>query len=301
LDLEISLEQNVIGQQDAVRAVAEAIRRSRSGLSDPHRPVGVFLFVGPSGVGKTELTKTLARQLFDKEEAMVRIDMSEYMEKHSISRLIGSPPGYVGYEEGGQLTEALRRHPYSVVLLDEIEKAHPDILNILLQVFDDGRLTDSKGRYVNCKNALFIMTSNLGSDLILEKMEKGYFKGTKESLLGLLDPIIKKSFRPEFINRLDEILPFLPLQEKDMEKIVQLQLELVKKRLADKDIELFFSSQLVNFLAQEGYDPHFGARPLKRLIQNKVVNALSKALLKLDIRPADVVELSLDKQQNLGA
>jgi ATP-dependent Clp protease ATP-binding subunit ClpB len=299
LDLELSLEQNVVGQQDAVKALAEAMRRSRSGLSDPHRPVGVFLFVGPSGVGKTELTKTLARQLFDKEEAMVRIDMSEYMEKHSVSRLIGSPPGYVGYEEGGQLTEALRRHPYSVVLLDEIEKAHPDILNILLQVFDEGRLTDSKGRHVNCKNALFIMTSNLGSDLILEKMEKGSFKGTKESLLGLLDPIIKKSFRPEFINRLDEILPFLPLQEKDMEKIVQLQLELIKKRLADKDIDLLFSSQLISFLAQEGYDPHFGARPLKRLIQNKVVNALSKALLKLDIRPADVVELSLDKQQNL--
>lgn len=299
LDLEISLEQNVIGQQSAVSAVAEAIRRSRSGLSDPNRPVGVFLFVGPSGVGKTELTKALARLLFDKEEAMVRIDMSEYMEKHSVSRLIGSPPGYVGYDEGGQLTEALRRHPYSVVLLDEIEKAHPDILNILLQVFDDGRLTDSKGRSVNCKNALFIMTSNLGSDLILEKMEKGSFKGTKESLLRLLDPIIKKSFRPEFINRLDEILPFLPLQEKDMEKIVQLQLHLVKKRLGDKDIDLFFDPNLVTHLAQEGYDPHFGARPLKRLIQNKVVNALSKALLKLEIRPGDMVELSLDNHQNL--
>jgi ATP-dependent Clp protease ATP-binding subunit ClpB len=299
LHLEMSLEQNVIGQHSAIVAVCEAIRRSRSGLSDPSRPVGVFLFVGPSGVGKTELTKALARLLFDKEEAMVRIDMSEYMEKHSVSRLIGSPPGYIGYDEGGQLTEALRRHPYSVVLLDEIEKAHPDILNILLQVFDDGRLTDSKGRSVNCKNALFIMTSNLGSDLILEKMEKGSFKGTKESLLKLLDPIIKKSFRPEFINRLDDILPFLPLQEKDMEKIVELQLALVKKRLEDKQIQLLFDERLVAYLAKEGYDPHFGARPLKRLIQNKVVNALSKALLKLDIRPQDVIELSLDAQETL--
>lgn len=299
LDLELSLEQNVVGQESAISAVAEAIRRSRSGLADPNRPVGVFLFVGPSGVGKTELTKALARLLFDKEEAMVRIDMSEYMEKHSVSRLIGSPPGYVGYEEGGQLTEALRRHPYSVVLLDEIEKAHPDILNILLQVFDDGRLTDSKGRSVNCKNALFIMTSNLGSDLILEKMEKGSFKGTKESLLRLLDPIIKKSFRPEFINRLDEILPFLPLQEKDMEKIVLLQLQLVQKRLEDQQITLVFTPSLVTYLAMEGYDPHFGARPLKRLIQHKVVNALSKALLKLDLRSNDVVELSLDHKQNL--
>ena len=299
LDLEKSLEQHVIGQDASISAVAEAIRRSRSGLADPNRPVGVFLFVGPSGVGKTELTKALARILLDKEDAMVRIDMSEYMEKHSASRLIGSPPGYVGYDEGGQLTEALRRYPYSVVLLDEIEKAHPDILNIMLQVFDDGRLTDGKGRSVNCKNALFIMTSNLGSDLILEKMEKGSFKGTKDSLLHLLDPIIKKSFRPEFINRLDEILPFLPLQEKDMEKIVHLQLDLVKKRLKDKQIELLFDPQLVTYLAKEGYDPHFGARPLKRLIQNKVVNALSKALLQLDIRPADVVEVSLDKHHNV--
>lgn len=295
LDLELSLEQSVIGQHAAISAVSEAIRRSRSGLGDPNRPVGVFLFVGPSGVGKTELTKALTHLLFDKDEAMIRIDMSEYMEKHSISKLIGSPPGYVGYDEGGQLTEALRRRPYSVVLLDEIEKAHPDVFNILLQVFDDGRLTDSKGRVVNCKNALFIMTSNLGSDVILEKMEKGSFKGTKEALLYLLDPIIKKHFRPEFINRLDDILPFLPLQAKDMEKIVVLQLDQVKKRLEEKEIQLFFDPKLIAYLAKEGYDPHFGARPLKRLIQNKVVNTLSKALLKLELRPGDSIELALDK------
>jgi len=299
LDLELSLHQKVVGQDFAVEAVSEAIRRSRSGLSDPNRPLGVFLFVGPSGVGKTELTKALTEVLFDKEDAMIRIDMSEYMEKHSISKLIGSPPGYVGYDEGGQLTEALRRRPYSVVLLDEIEKAHPDVFNILLQVFDDGRITDSKGRVVNCKNSLFIMTSNLGSDVLLEKMEKGSMKGNKESLLKILDPIIKKHFRPEFINRLDEILPFLPLQEKDMEKIVRIQLESVKKRLTDKEISLTFEPNVITYLAEEGYDPHFGARPLKRLIQNKVVSTLSKALLKQEIRCNDRVNIELGKNEEI--
>jgi ATP-dependent Clp protease ATP-binding subunit ClpB len=297
INLETSLEERVIGQDFAVQSVAEAIRRSRSGLSDPHRPLGVFLFVGPSGVGKTELTKALTQVLFDKEDAMIRIDMSEYMEKHSISKLIGSPPGYVGYDEGGQLTEALRRRPYSVVLLDEVEKAHHDVFNILLQVFDDGRITDSKGRTVNCKNALFIMTSNLGSDLLLEKMHDPAFISTKESLLKLLDPIIKRYFRPEFINRLDEILPFLPLQEKDMEKIVNIQLKLVQKRLEDKDITLSIDNPVITYLAEEGYDPSFGARPLKRLIQNKIINPLSTAILKVEIRPGDDVHLSLNKEK----
>ena len=298
LDLELSLHQKVVGQDFAVAAVAEAIRRSRAGLSDPQRPLGVFLFVGPSGVGKTELTKALCEILFDKTDAMIRIDMSEYMEKHSISKLIGSPPGYIGYEEGGQLTEALRRRPYSVVLLDEIEKAHPDVFHLLLQVFDEGRITDSKGRVVNCKNALFIMTSNLGSDLLLERLEK---KGdlSRESLLRLLDPVIKGHFRPEFINRLDEILPFLPLQAKDMKKIVMIQLEQVKKRMEEKHIQVVFNNDLIDYLCEAGYDPHFGARPLKRLIQNAITNSLSKALLKMTIRANDKLLLGIDSQKQI--
>jgi len=298
IHLEKTLSAKVIGQEFAVSAVSEAIRRSRSGLSDPNRPLGVFLFVGPSGVGKTELTKALTEVLFDKEEAMIRIDMSEYMEKHSISKLIGSPPGYVGYDEGGQLTEQLRRRPYSVVLLDEIEKAHHDVFNILLQVFDDGRITDSKGRTVNCKNALFIMTSNLGSDLLLDKIRDPSFASTKESLLKLLDPVIKSHFRPEFINRLDEILPFLPLQEKDMEKIVHIQLKLVHRRLVEKGIQSTFSPSLVTYLAEEGYDPIFGARPLKRLIQGKVVNPLSTAILKKEINSGDSIKADFDKKSH---
>ncbi len=299
LNLEKSLDAKVVGQELAIQAVSEAIRRSRSGLSDPHRPLGVFLFVGPSGVGKTELTKALTHELFDKDDAMIRIDMSEYMEKHSVSKLIGSPPGYVGYEEGGQLTEALRRKPYSVVLLDEIEKAHPDVFNILLQVFDDGRITDSKGRVVNCKNALFIMTSNLGSDRLLEKSRDPHFIATKQSLLALLDPIIKNHFRPEFINRLDEILPFLPLQKKDMEKIVHLQLDLVQKRLKDKNIALSTDPSVVSLLAEEGYDPSFGARPLKRLIQNKIVNPLSSTILKGSLTSNQHAYLSLNEKKEI--
>ena len=279
LQLEKHLEERVVGQELAVRAVSEAIRRSRAGLSDPQRPVGVFLFVGPTGVGKTELVKALAEQLFDREEAIIRLDMSEYMEKHSISRLIGSPPGYVGYEEGGQLTEALRRRPYSVVLLDELEKAHPDVFNILLQIFDEGRITDSKGRKVNCKNALFIMTSNLASDLILKKTEQKRDEWTKEQLLSIVDPVLKSTFRPEFLNRLDEILPFLPLKLKDMEKIVSIQLKRVAQRLQERHITLNWAPEVLQHLAAEGYDPSFGARPLKRMIQNEVVNLFATAIL----------------------
>lgn len=294
LHLEKELEKRVVGQDFAVKAVSEAIRRSRSGLSDPGRPTGVFLFLGPTGVGKTELAKALAVQLFDREEAIIRLDMSEYMEKHSVSKLIGSPPGYVGYDEGGQLTEALRRRPYSIVLFDEIEKAHHDVFNILLQIFDDGRITDSKGRMVNCKNAIFIMTSNLGSQQLLEKMEHSHTELSKESILDLLEPIIKAHFRPEFVNRLDEILPFLPLRKEDMEKIVVIQLNLLGKRLADRHITLTWSKSLLEYLAEAGYDRFFGARPLKRLIQQEIVNQLSNAILDGDIVADNCVELTYE-------
>ncbi len=291
LHLEDELGKRVIGQKFAIQAVSEAILRSRSGLGDPGRPMGVFLFLGPTGVGKTELAKALAELLFNQEEAMIRLDMSEYMEKHSVSRMVGSPPGYVGYEEGGQLTEALRRRPYSVVLLDEIEKAHPDVFNILLQIFDDGRITDSKGRTVNCKNALFIMTSNLGSNLLLEKMEKSPSKMTKESIMELLEPVIRSHFRPEFVNRLDEILPFLPLKKEEMKEIVDIQLEHLVDRLHDKEISLKWTPEVVSMLGEKGYDPVFGARPLKRLIQQDVINMLSKAILEGKITPKSSIKL----------
>ena len=294
LHLEQDIEKRVVGQDLAVSAVSEAIRRSRSGLADPNRPVGVFLFVGPTGVGKTELAKSLAVQLFNQEEAMIRLDMSEYMEKHSVSKLIGSPPGYVGYEEGGQLTEALRRRPYAVVLLDEVEKANPDVFNMLLQVFDDGRLTDSKGRVVNCKNSIWIMTSNIGSDKLLEHLEKS--KGiSKETILAVLEPQLKAHFRPEFLNRLDDILPFFPLRREDMEKIVTIQLNQLQKRLLDRHIDLEWDKKTTELLAKEGYDPYFGARPLKRLIQEKVANKLSKGILEGKILPNHKCQLSVDK------
>lgn len=297
LHLEDELKKRVVGQDLAISAICEAIRRSRSGLSDPGRPMGAFLFLGPTGVGKTELAKALAEQLFNQEEALIRLDMSEYMEKHTVSKLIGSPPGYVGYEEGGQLTEALRRRPYSVVLFDEIEKANHDVFNILLQIFDDGRITDSKGRTVNCKNALFIMTSNLGSDVLLQKMEHAHTRLTKEAIMTILDPIIKAHFRPEFINRLDDILPFLPLQKEDMEEIVLIQLRRLVHRLTERDVALTWTPEVVAFLADEGYDPFFGARPLKRLIQQDVVNMLATGLLEGKIPPESKVELHLHKNK----
>ncbi|MES2345675.1 MAG: AAA family ATPase [Chlamydiota bacterium] len=294
LHLESTLEKRVVGQDFAVIAISEAIRRSRAGLSDPARPIGVFLFVGPTGVGKTELAKALADQLFNDEEAIIRLDMSEYMEKHTVSKLIGSPPGYVGYDEGGQLTEALRRKPYSVVLLDEIEKAHHDVFNVLLQIFDDGRLTDSKGRTVNCKNALFIMTSNIGSEQLIEGLRAQGQTWSKDAILNLLKPSIESYFRPEFINRLDEILPFLPLQEKDMGKIVLIQLEKVVERLLEKNIHLKWNEDLVLYLAKKGYDPFFGARPLKRLIQQEVINLLSTAILEGKIKDGATAMLALE-------
>jgi ATP-dependent Clp protease ATP-binding subunit ClpB len=291
LKLEEDLSSCVVGQEFAISSVSEAIRRSRSGLSDPNRPIGSFLFIGPTGVGKTELAKTLAYLLFDDKNAMIRIDMSEYMEKHSVSKLIGSPPGYVGYEEGGGLTEALRRRPYSVVLFDEIEKAHPDVFNILLQVFDDGRITDNKGRVVNCKNALFIMTSNLGSSELMEFVGKAP-NASKEEILAVVDPVLRRHFRPEFINRLDDILPFVPLREKDMEQITTLQLHEVEKRLQDKKIILKWSKEVLAHLAEVGFDPVFGARPLKRVIQNEVVNLLSTLLIKQEIKPGSIADLA---------
>jgi len=282
LRLEDELSKRVAGQHEAIRAIADAVRRSRAGLHDPNRPVGSFIFLGTTGVGKTELAKTLADFLFNDENSMVRIDMSEYQERHAVSRLIGAPPGYVGYDEGGQLTEAVRRKPYSVILLDEIEKAHPDVFNILLQVLDDGRLTDNKGRIANFKNAIIIMTSNIGSDIIMERFgqmtednQDILFETTKEETFNQL----KKSVRPEFLNRIDEVIMFTPLSENELEKVVQIQLALIQERLAANNIKLSYSSEIQRFLAKEGYDPQFGARPLKRTIQRLVLNQLSRDIL----------------------
>lgn len=297
LHLEQELEKRVVGQDFAVQAVSDAIRASRAGLQDPQKPTGVFLFLGPTGVGKTELAKALAEQLFNRDDAMVRLDMSEYMEKHTVAKLIGSPPGYVGYEEGGQLSEALRRRPYAVVLLDEIEKAHPDVLNLLLQIFDDGRLTDSKGRRVNCKNALFIMTSNVGSEQLMQAMRGSRQLLTKEAVLATVEPALKSHFRPEFLNRIDEILPFLPLHEEDMEKIVTIQLQRVAERVAERHIKLEWDESVSKYLAKEGYDQLFGARPLKRLIQHEVVNLLSRALLEGKIGPNKKVRLIMEGER----
>lgn len=291
LELEETLSKRVVGQSFAIKAVSDAIRAARAGLNDPNRPMGVFLFLGPTGVGKTELAKALSAELFDNEEAMIRLDMSEYMEKHTVSKLIGSPPGYIGYDEGGQLSEAIRRRPYAVVLLDEIEKAHHDVFNILLQIFDDGRLTDSKGRKVNCRNALFIMTSNIGSERLMEAIQAHRLEMDKERILALVEPMLKQHFRPEFLNRLDEILPFLPLQEEVMSQIVTIQMERVVERLRERHISLSWDPAVAHYLAKEGYEPAFGARPLKRLIQHEVVNPISKALLEGKIKNNSLVKL----------
>ncbi len=282
LHLEEELHKRVIGQDEAISAIADAVRRSRAGLQDPKRPIGSFIFLGTTGVGKTELAKALADYLFDDENMMTRIDMSEYQEKFSATRLIGAPPGYVGYDEGGQLTEAIRRKPYSVVLFDEIEKAHPDVFNILLQVLDDGRLTDNKGRTVNFKNTIIIMTSNLGSSLIRENFDRmtaanhdEVVESTKNQVLDLL----KKTIRPEFLNRIDDIIMFTPLNQKEIRSIVNLQLNSVKKMLAENSVTLDFTGAALDLIADKGYDPQFGARPVKRVIQKMVLNELSKELL----------------------
>ncbi len=282
LHLESELHTRVVGQEEAISAIADAVRRSRAGLQDPKRPIGSFIFLGTTGVGKTELAKALAEYLFDDENMMTRIDMSEYQEKFSATRLIGAPPGYVGYDEGGQLTEAIRRKPYSVVLFDEIEKAHPDVFNILLQVLDDGRLTDNKGRVVNFKNTIIVMTSNMGSSLIRENFEKmtpethdRVVDETKNQVLELL----KKTIRPEFLNRIDDIIMFTPLNEEEIRQIVTLQLNSVKKMLAQNGIALEFTDAALAFISDKGFDPQFGARPVKRVIQKYVLNELSKELL----------------------
>lgn len=282
LHLEEELHKRVIGQDEAITAVADAVRRSRAGLSDPKRPIGSFIFLGTTGVGKTELAKALAEYLFDDENMMTRIDMSEYQEKFSATRLIGAPPGYVGYDEGGQLTEAIRRKPYSVVLFDEIEKAHPDVFNILLQVLDDGRLTDNKGRVVNFKNTIIIMTSNMGSDLIRENFEKINPVNRDEIIdktRNLVMDMLKRTIRPEFLNRIDETIMFAPLKENEITQIVKLQLDKVRESLAESGIELKYSDEAVRSISESGYDPEFGARPVKRVIQRKVLNQLSKELL----------------------
>ncbi|MCC5827093.1 ATP-dependent chaperone ClpB [Alkalimonas sp.] len=290
LQMEQALRRTVVGQQEAVVAVANAIRRSRAGLSDPNRPIGSFLFLGPTGVGKTELTKALATFLFDSPDAMVRIDMSEFMEKHAVSRLVGAPPGYVGYEEGGYLTEAVRRKPYSVILLDEVEKAHPDVFNILLQVLDDGRLTDGQGRTVDFKNSVIIMTSNLGSDLIQEYSSESSYQEMKTMLMDVLG----KHFRPEFLNRVDETVVFHPLGHAQIKSIADIQLERLRQRLQERDYQLKVSEAALDKLAAVGFDPVFGARPLKRAIQQHLENPLAQALLKGDIVPGSTVEIDVD-------
>lgn len=296
LHLEEELSKRVAGQQEAIKALSDAVRRSRAGLQDPKRPIGSFIFMGTTGVGKTELSKALADYLFNDENAMVRIDMSEYQERHSVSRLIGAPPGYVGYDEGGQLTEAVRRKPYAVILLDEIEKAHPDVFNTLLQVLDDGRLTDNKGRMANFKNTIIIMTTNIGSHIIQENFEKltddNYFEvleGTKEEVIALL----KKSVRPEFVNRIDEIIMFQPLSKKDIRKIVDIQSNSIIKRLEENGVRLDISGEARERLATLGFDPQFGARPLKRVFQREILNELSKQLLSGKVKKDSVIYVDL--------
>lgn len=286
LNLEEHLHQRVVGQEEAITAVADAIRRSRAGLHDPKKPIGSFIFLGTTGVGKTELAKALAAFLFDDESMMTRIDMSEYQEKHTVSRLVGAPPGYVGYDEGGQLTEAVRRKPYSVVLLDEIEKAHPDVWNVLLQVLDDGRLTDNKGRVVNFKNTIIIMTSNIGSHLIQDAFEdvndNNVDEVTEKARVEVMN-LLRQTIRPEFLNRVDDIIMFKPLLRKEIMGIVRIQLENLRRLVADSGIDLRFSNYALEYLADQGYDPQFGARPLKRLIQKEIINTLSKRILAGDI------------------
>jgi ATP-dependent Clp protease ATP-binding subunit ClpB len=286
LNLEEELHHRVVGQDEAIAAVADAVRRSRAGLQDPKRPIGSFIFLGTTGVGKTELAKALADYLFDDEHMLTRIDMSEYQEKHTVSRLVGAPPGYVGYDEGGQLTEAVRRKPYQVVLLDEIEKAHPDVWNIMLQVLDDGRLTDNKGRTVNFKNTIIIMTSNMGSDIIQENFEDVNERNKDEVVEKTKAQVmvrLRETIRPEFLNRVDEIILFQPLMKNEIRGIIRIQLENLKNLVAQSGIQLQFSDYLVDYLAENGFDPQFGARPLKRLIQKEIVNSLSKRILAGDI------------------
>jgi len=290
LRMEDELHQRVIGQNEAVEAVANSIRRSRAGLADPNRPIGSFLFLGPTGVGKTELCKTLAKFLFDSDDAMVRIDMSEFMEKHSVSRLVGAPPGYVGYEEGGYLTEAVRRRPYSVILLDEVEKAHPDVFNILLQVLDDGRLTDGQGRTVDFRNTVVIMTSNLGSDLIQERFGEMSYSQMRDMVMN----VVSHHFRPEFINRIDEVVVFHPLGREHITSIAQIQLQRLYQRLEERGYSVTISEPALEMLGKIGFDPVYGARPLKRAIQQLIENPLAQQILSGKLLPGKPITLDVD-------
>jgi ATP-dependent Clp protease ATP-binding subunit ClpB len=289
LKMEEAIRQRVVGQDEALSAVANAIRRSRAGLSDPRRPIGSFLFLGPTGVGKTELTKALAEFLFDTDEAMVRIDMSEFMEKHSVARLIGAPPGYVGFEEGGYLTEAIRRRPYSVILLDEVEKAHPDVFNVLLQVLDDGRLTDGHGRTVDFRNTVIVMTSNLGSQMIQEMAGEQNYERMKTAVME----VVSQHFRPEFINRVDDLVVFHPLGREHIRRIVDIQLGYLHQRLADRDMKVVLTEAARDRLAEAGFDPVYGARPLKRAIQQQVENPLAREILEGKFKPGDTIEVGV--------
>jgi ATP-dependent Clp protease ATP-binding subunit ClpB len=292
--MEDRLHHRVISQDEAIEAVANTIRRARAGLQDPNRPLGSFLFLGPTGVGKTELAKALAEFLFDDEQAIVRIDMSEFMEKHSVSRLIGAPPGYVGYEEGGYLTEAVRRRPYSIILMDEVEKAHPEVFNVLLQILDDGRLTDGQGRTVDFKNAVIIMTSNLGSQWITELGGKDY-----DEMKRRVMEAVKTHFKPEFLNRIDDLIIFRGLSMEDIKKIADLQLAFLVKRVADRGVEITFTDKLKEMVSKEGYDAVYGARPLKRLIQKKIQDPLALLILKGEIKEGDKLKVSVDAKGNV--
>ena len=289
LKMEDALSKRVIGQKEAIIAVSTAVRRARAGLQDPNRPIGSFMFLGPTGVGKTELTKALAGYLFDDDTALIRVDMSEYMEKHSVARLIGAPPGYVGYEEGGALTEAVRRRPYQIILFDEIEKAHPDVFNVLLQVLDDGRLTDGQGRTVDFKNTLIVMTSNIGAEYLVNQKEGEDTEAVREEVMAE----VRAKFRPEFLNRLDDIILFHRLQRSEMTKIVDIQIERLQKLLADRKIKIVLDDAARSWLANRGYDPAYGARPLKRVIQRHVQDPLAEQILAGAIKDGDTVRVSV--------
>jgi ATP-dependent Clp protease ATP-binding subunit ClpB len=290
LRMEEEIVRRVVGQSEAVTAVSTAVRRSRAGLQDPNRPIGSFMFLGPTGVGKTELARALAEFLFDDEHAMIRIDMSEYMEKHSVARLIGAPPGYVGYEEGGALTEAVRRRPYQVILFDEIEKAHPDVFNVLLQVLDDGRLTDGQGRTVDFRNTLIIMTSNLGSEYLVNQPEGEDSDVVREQVMN----VVRSHFRPEFLNRVDEIILFHRLKRDQMTRIVDIQMKRLAKLLADRKLEVDLDDKAKEWLGTKGYDPAYGARPLKRVIQKYVQDPLAELILQGKIREGDKIKITAD-------
>ena len=300
--MEDELHKRVVGQHNAIEVISDAVRRSRAGLSDARKPIGSFIFLGTTGVGKTELAKALAEFLFNDDSMLTRIDMSEYQERHSVSRLVGAPPGYVGYDEGGQLTEAVRRKPYSVVLLDEIEKAHPDVFNILLQVLDDGRLTDNKGRVVDFRNTIIIMTSNMGSHLIQEHFSQSFDGGTvpAEVVERTRDEVIellKTQLKPEFLNRIDEIVMFEPLTRADIERIVDIQMSIIERMLAHNGVELHYTDKAKQFIAHLGYDPLYGARPVKRVIQREVVNDLSKRILSGEVSRERAITIDSDGEK----